>query len=114
MSHVATLRVCLSRFQQFIKVSDIPVQQVLTLLVVAMGNETPMADLADATGVGQSSVSRNVAILGQGINPREQGYGLLEAYEDPEFRRRKLVRLTAHGKELVKELEKPIGGKSNA
>lgn len=86
--------------------SDIPLQQLLTFCHVADKSEMPMADLALLSGVTQSSVSRNVARLGMGITPKEAGFGLLEAYEDPYYRKRKLVALTPRGKELVKELER--------
>ena len=85
--------------------SKMPLQQLSILLYVAQFSEVPMSDLIRAAGVEQASVSRNVAILGQGLSPREKGYGLIEAYEDPEYRRRKLVKLTARGVALKKDLE---------
>lgn len=86
--------------------TDIPAQHLLTFLHIAQREETPLADLEELTGVAQSSVSRNVATLGKGPNPREPGYFLIDVYEDPFHRRRKLAKLTARGRELVKELEK--------
>lgn len=68
-----------------------------------------MADLEKLTGVGQSSVSRNVTKIGPGPNPKEPGYGLVEAYEDPFYRKRKLVRLTKRGKELIADIERTVG-----
>jgi DNA-binding MarR family transcriptional regulator len=92
--------------QKFLDAPELQMQQILTFLAVADVSEIPQADLEKLTGVGQSSVSRNVAKLGPGASPREPGYLLMEAYEDPEYRKRKLVRLTPRGKELVKELER--------
>ena len=89
---------------------EIPAQQVLTFCHVADRAELPMAELLKLTGLAQSSVSRTVAKLGQGESPREPGFGLIEAYEDPYFRRRKLVRLTPRGKELAKELQRVLVG----
>lgn len=99
------LRMELSAIQKFLDVSDIPTQQVMTFLFVAEKGEAVMGDLAEATGVAQSSVSRNVARLGNGLSPSEPGYGLLEAFEDPYYRKRKLVKLTPRGKELVKAID---------
>jgi DNA-binding MarR family transcriptional regulator len=96
----------LDAMRGFLGTSDIPLQQVLTFAHVADRQELPMADLIDLTGVGQSSVSRNVAALSSTRGVREPGYGLVEAYEDPAYRRRKLVKLTARGRALVAEIEK--------
>lgn len=86
--------------------ADTPMQQIVTFATVAYaGDEIPMQDLIGNTGVEQSAVSRNVAVLGQGRMPGSAGYGLVEAYEDPYHRRRKMVRLTAQGKRLMAQLE---------
>lgn len=84
----------------------LPLQQIMILLHVANVSEAmPMADLVQLTGVEQSSVSRNVALLGSGLPiERKKGYGLVEAYEDPMYRRRKLVALTPRGQMLQKDL----------
>src|SRR4051812_31439570 len=87
--------------RKFLDTNELPMQQLLIYLHVADRGEMPMADLLDLTGVAQSSISRNVALLGPGPNPRERGYGLIEAYEDPFYRKRKLVKLTERGKELL-------------
>lgn len=105
-TELAKVRGCLCAVQRFVRVADIPAQQIVTFLYVAEHDEIAMVDLAEVTGVAQSSVSRNVARLGPGPNPREPGYGLLTAYEDPYYRKRKLVKLTPRGRELVKEIER--------
>lgn len=64
-----------------------------------------MQDLIELVGVSQSSVSRHIDRLARG-RPREPGFGLVEAYEDPDYRKRKLVRLTPRGQALVVELDK--------
>jgi DNA-binding MarR family transcriptional regulator len=74
------------------------------LLLAVAGGEMPMQELEKLTGLGQSSVSRNVARLGIGESLAVRGPGLVEAYEDPAWRRRKLVRLTARGKAVAKQL----------
>lgn len=93
-----------------LKQPDVPMTQLLTFAYVAdRGGEIPMQDLADLTGVIQSSVSRNVEKLGPGNKAKnELGFGLLEAFEDPFYRRRKLVRLTPRGKDLVEQIDEAI------
>lgn len=62
-----------------------------------------MFDLIDLVGVSNAAVSRNITLLGKG-SPGDPGMGLVEAFEDEYFRRRKLVRLTTKGKELMKHI----------
>jgi len=70
----------------------------------------PLADLEKLTGVGQSSVSRNAIKPAQGRSPDEPGMGFAELYEDPYYRRRKLLRITAKGKLFIQQLEKEVTG----
>jgi DNA-binding MarR family transcriptional regulator len=83
---------------------EIPAQHMLTFLHISLASEMPMADLMKRIGTSQASVSRNVRELSQGA-PHKPGAGLVEAYEDPYFRARKLVRLTAKGRRLCEEIE---------
>lgn len=96
----------LNAMRDYLDQADLPMQQILCFAHVADRGEIPMADLVELTGVSQSSVSRNVAKLGPGENPREKGHGLIEASEDPYYRKRKIVRLTPRGKELVAAIDK--------
>lgn len=91
-----------------------PGQQIATYLHVATHGEVPQADLEAATGVAQSSVSRNVAILGAGLSSEEPGYRLLRSYEDPHYRRRKLVNLTEKGEALAWVLAATTAGERMA
>lgn len=88
--------------------TDMPVSQVMTFLNLAARGELTMQDLSSATGVVLSSVSRNVTKLGAGPNPNEPGLGLVEAYDDPWNRRRKLVRLTTKGKKLAEKVNDEV------
>lgn len=85
--------------------AEIQTQTVAVFLVVAK-HPLPikMQDIAEELGLAQSSVSRNVAWLGSWSRHHKKGQELLEAYEDPMERRRKLVRLTAKGERFAKSL----------
>jgi len=87
---------------------DLQVQTVSTLLHIAMNRELPMQDLERRTGLSQAAVSRNVARLGGGLSISAPGLGLIEAYEDPAYRRRKLVRLTPRGAAFARELSEAL------
>lgn len=75
------------------------------LTICLHGGEMPQQELEKQTGWAQSAVSRNIAKLGNGLTVGEQGARLVEAYEDPEWRRRKLVRLTTLGRRVAERLE---------
>lgn len=82
-------------------------QQLVLFLAIAMTDgEVSFQELEKRTGASQAATSRNIAKLGQGITMHEPGARLIEAYEDPAYRRRKLVRLTALGREFREELSK--------
>lgn len=91
---------------KFIGTADIPMQHAQSFLLVA-NSRSPisMGEVMEQVGVAQSSLSRHMEILGQG-RPSKPGLQLLQAYEDPEYRRRKLVQLTPRGKLLVEEIKK--------
>ena len=82
---------------------EMQAQAIAVLLKVAK-NPLPlkMSEIAEELGLSQSTISRNVAYLGDWNRRKEAGHKLVEAYEDPAERRRKLVRLTAKGKRFVK------------
>ncbi len=82
--------------------SEMQAQSIAVILKVAK-HPVPikMAEIAEELGLSQSTVSRNVAYLGDWNRHKTKGHGMLEAYEDPMERRRKLVRLTAKGKRFL-------------
>lgn len=77
----------------------------LFLVVCMNGGEMPQAEIEKQTGLTQAAISRNVARLGSGLTMDDQGARLVESYEDPAYRRRKLVRLTARGREVATKLD---------
>ena len=89
--------------------SEMQAQSMAVLLKVAK-HPVPikMGEIAEELGLSQSTVSRNVAYLGDWNRHKEKGHQLLEAFEDPMERRRKLVRLTAKGKRFIKSLSEII------
>ena len=80
-------------------------QTIQTFLWVAGHDDMPMKDLSDALHISQSSVSRNVSALSKWLRTHDAGPDLVEAYEDPFERRRKIVRLTPRGKKLAGRVE---------
>lgn len=99
-SPIVASQTLLKRLSDSTQNPTMPLQQIQLFLHVAHHGEVLMEDLAAATGVEQSSVSRNVTILGDG-RPNKPGYGLVRSYEDPHYRRRKFVCLTEKGKSLA-------------
>jgi len=59
-----------------------------------------MQTISEELDIAQSSVSRNAYKLGDVNRHKKIGVGLLETFEDPMERRRKLVRLTSKGKRV--------------
>lgn len=85
--------------------TEMQTQTVAVFLCVAKSPmPVRMSVIADETGLAQSSISRNVALLSQWSRHQVKGQGLLEAYEDPTERRRKLVRLTKKGEKFAKSI----------
>jgi len=62
-----------------------------------------MQTISTKLGIAQSSVSRNCYKLSDKTRGG-LGIGLLQAFEDPDERRRKLVRLTAKGRRVFSTL----------
>jgi DNA-binding MarR family transcriptional regulator len=80
------------------------------LTICTNGGELAQAEIERITGWAQSAVSRNVAKLGQGLTIHEPGPRLVESFEDPAWRRRKIVRLTNRGKLLRDQLVQILSG----
>ena len=82
----------------------LPTQTAECLLVVANRPGLAMAELANETGLAQSSCSRNVAALSKWHRLGKEGYDLVEAVDDPRERRRKIIFLTLKGQKLVQKV----------
>ena len=73
--------------------SDVTIAQIKALMYIAREGPTIISDVADAFGVGRPAAS----VLVDHLVER----GLVERSEDPEDRRRTIVRLSTRGEELV-------------
>lgn len=78
------------------------------LLHIATHDEMPIADLQGLCGCTHAAISRILAKLSQGLTPDAPGAKLIEYYEDPYYRARKLVKLSPKGKEMAKKLSKVL------
>jgi DNA-binding MarR family transcriptional regulator len=89
---------------------EMPLQQLHCLLLIAQAEEgTSLTDLASKAGIGLATASRYVAALGKQNRHREEGLLLVEAFEDPMERRKKIIRLTSKGRAVINKL---IGDKN--
>jgi DNA-binding MarR family transcriptional regulator len=89
---------------------DMPAQQILTFLTVAMRPGITMEDLGRDVGISQSSVSRNVAALSKQHRLGKPGADYLEAIEDPRERRRKVMYLTPKGRSVMRKALEALTG----
>jgi DNA-binding MarR family transcriptional regulator len=83
---------------------DMPIQYALSFLTVAQNEGLSIRDLSERLGIAQSSASRNVAALSRWRSFGKPGHDLVQAVEDPQERRRKVVTLTGTGRALAQEL----------
>jgi DNA-binding MarR family transcriptional regulator len=92
----------LEPFQKLRK--TMPLQYLTAFLHVAMDEHQNVTQYAKRTGASQSLMTRHLADLGTVNRHHEKGFGLVELYEDVMDRRNKLVRLTAKGKGIVRDM----------
>lgn len=82
---------------------------LVVFLLIAQRKGTNAAEIGRATGLSQSSVSRNVQGLGRGKGD-EPGLGLVTQIIDPANPRAHRIHLTAKGAALAKELAGAMRG----
>ena len=90
--------------------SEMPAQMAHCLLEVALRPGLNMRQLEEATGLSQSSASRNIQTLGKWHRDRRPGYDRVESVEDPEDTRRKIMFLTPKGRQLVADVLSAVTG----
>jgi len=98
----------LKAFREFTGNPDMPAQQVAIVCYVALNPEQTQGQIAEGTGVSQSSVSRNCARLGRGIAWDARGADLVTVEEYLYDRRLRAVKLTQRGEELIKTIHKDV------
>jgi DNA-binding MarR family transcriptional regulator len=81
--------------------ATMPIQYVVTFLLVAQEENLNVSEYAKRAGTSQSLMTRHLSDLGDTNRYHEEGMGLVEGYDDLMDRRNRLIRLTAKGKTLV-------------
>ncbi|MFN4278281.1 MAG: MarR family winged helix-turn-helix transcriptional regulator [Ferrovibrio sp.] len=85
-------------------------QTLQCLLLIATNPGIRQSDLVEKTGLAPSTISRNIAMLSKVFKPGTPGLDFVRAFEDPSYRRTKLVELTPKGQRFVAELIKLMEG----
>ena len=86
------------------------------LMVVTMGGECTIKDLAKAYNKSQSTTYYHIQVLGEGyvVTGRvTKGYGLVEATADPTDSRRKIIRYTPKGRSVASAIFNILADNSN-
>jgi DNA-binding MarR family transcriptional regulator len=81
-----------------------PLQYVTAFLLVATDENQNVSEYAKRAGTSQSLMTRHLADLGAVNRYHEEGFGLVEGYDDIMDRRKRLIRLTAKGQRLVGQI----------
>lgn len=84
---------------------EMPLQQARCLFIVAGSEEgMSLSDIAKKAGIGLATASRYIGALGKTNRRREEGLQLIESFEDPMERRKKIIRLTPKGRAAVRRI----------
>ncbi len=84
---------------------EMPLQQARCLFIVAQSEEgMSLSDIAKKAGIGLATASRYIGALGKINRRREEGLKLIESFEDPMERRKKIIRLTPKGKIIIQKI----------
>lgn len=81
-----------------------PLQYVTAFLLVAAEEHLNVTEYAKRAGTSQSLMTRHLQDLGSVNRSHEEGFGLVEGYDDEKDRRNRLIRLTAKGQHVVWEM----------
>jgi DNA-binding MarR family transcriptional regulator len=85
--------------------ADMSLQQVRCLFIIAASEEgMSLSDIAKKVGIGLATASRYISALGKLNRHREEGLQLIESFEDPMERRKKVIRLTTKGKIAIRKI----------
>lgn len=84
---------------------DMNLQQLHCLLVIATTPDgTSLTNIASKVGITIPTASRYVSALGKIDRHHKEGLKLVEAFEDPMERRKKIIRLTAKGRAFINKV----------
>lgn len=84
---------------------DMPLQQAKCLFIVSQKEEgMSLSDIAKKAGIGLATASRYISALGKLNRHRQEGLQLIESFEDPMERRKKIIRLTKKGQIAVRKI----------
>lgn len=84
---------------------EMPLQQIRCLFVVAESEEgMSLSDIAKKVGIGLATASRHIGALGKINRRKEEGLQLIESFEDPMERRKKIIRLTPKGRVAIRNI----------
>ncbi len=90
---------------------DMTLQQLHCLLVISTEPEgTSLTNIANRVGITLATASRYVSALGKMDRHHREGLKLVESFEDPMERRKKIIRLTSKGRSFINR----VYGESNA
>lgn len=98
------LESCLAAFA-VLSPTAFPVHHAQVFIFLAQRGFATYQEIEEALNLNNSSVSRTVHALGHTHRKGHPGHGLLEVVRDPGEGRRYLVRLTAKGQALRRQLE---------
>lgn len=96
----------LEAFREFTKDGDVQVQTIQIFLKIVLAGDASISyvDLEKVVGISQAAISRNIKKLTAG--PREtSGYGLITVELDPYDSRRRIIKISQKGKDLVAAME---------
>ena len=85
--------------------ANIPAQQIVIFLEVAMNEGINMQDLSRKVGLLQSTCSRSVAALSKMHRFNKPGLDLVITEEDPKDRRYKVISLSSKGRRLWEQIQ---------
>lgn len=87
-----------------------PLQYVVTFLVVALEQGLSVGEYAERAGVSLSVMSRHLLDIGERNRHREKGFGLIDYRSHPEELRKHQVFLTPKGKTLLHRITRHLEG----
>lgn len=97
---------CIKFIQGVVRIEpEMPLQQIHCLLIIAKEPEgMSLTDIAQKVGIGLATASRYISALGKQNRHHKEGLLLVESFEDPMERRKKIIRLTSKGRAAINKL----------